>query len=157
VNKFTFDAKAGPLNVNNLTAVPCELCNSAGGATLWQDALCRVILVEDRDFPGYCRVVLNEHVSEMTDLNAANRRRLMDVVFATEDALREVMQPEKINLASLGNMVRPLHWHVIARFADDRNFPGSVWSEPQRPGLHRSLDRATLERALHARLQAISE
>lgn len=143
--------------MNKLTPIPCELCDSAGGETLWQDELCRVVLVEDRDYPGFCRVILNRHVSEMTDLDAATRQRLMCVVFATEQALRQLMQPSKINLASLGNMVAHLHWHVIARFADDKHFPGSVWGEARRAGTPRPVNRAALERTLHTLLQAVAE
>ena len=143
--------------MNKLAATPCELCDSAGGETLWQDALCRVVLVEDRDYPGFCRVIVNHHVSEMTDLDAASRHRLMNVVFALEHALRELLQPAKINLASLGNAVAHVHWHVIPRFADDKHFPGSVWSAARRAGAPRPLDRAALRRALHARLQAVAE
>ena len=80
-----------------------------------------------------CRVVLNDHTSEMTQLKSTDRERLMRVVFATEATLREMMSPVKINLASLGNMVPHLHWHVIPRFSDDRHFPASIWAEPRRP------------------------
>ena len=143
--------------MNKLTHASCELCDSAGGETLWQDELCRVVLVEDRDYPGFCRVILNRHVSEMTDLDAATRQRLMRVVFAAEQALRELMQPAKINLASLGNMVAHLHWHVIPRFADDKHFPGSVWGEARRAGAPRPVDPAALRRSLHKLLQAVAE
>ena len=51
----------------------------------------------------------------------------MRVVFAAEAALLEVMAPDKVNLASLGNVVPHLHWHVIPRFADDPHFPNPVW------------------------------
>lgn len=143
--------------MNKLTPASCELCDSAGGETLWQDELCRVVLVEDRDYPGFCRVILNRHVSEMTDLDAATRQRLMRVVFAAEQALRELMQPAKINLASLGNVVAHLHWHVIPRFAEDKHFPGSVWGEARRAGAPRPVDRAALRRSLHKLLQAVAE
>ena len=156
MNNFTFGVNS-VLDVNKLTVASCDLCDSAGGETLWQDELCRVVLVEDRDYPGFCRVILNRHVSEMTDLDAATRERLMRVVFATEQALRQLMQPTKINLASLGNVVAHLHWHVIARFADDQHFPGSVWSEARRPGTQRTLDSAALQRALRKLLQAVAE
>lgn len=143
--------------MNKLTSRPCELCDSAGGEMLWQDELCRVVLVGDRDYPGFCRVVFNRHVSEMTDLDAATRQRLMRVVFATEQALRQLLLPAKINLASLGNMVAHLHWHVIPRFGDDRHFPGSVWSADRRPGTPRPIDRTDLQRTLHKLLQAVAE
>ena len=143
--------------MNKLTPGSCELCDSAGGDTLWQDELCRVVLVDDRDYPGFCRVILNRHVSEMTDLDAATRQRLMRVVYAAEQGLRQLMQPVKINLASFGNVVAHLHWHVIARFADDKHFPGPVWGEARRAGTPRPVDRAALRRILHALLQPMAE
>ena len=143
--------------MNKLTNPQCELCESAGGETLWENALCRVVLVEDRDYPGFCRVILNQHVSEMTDLDAAARQELMRVTFAAEEALRQLLQPTKVNLASLGNKVPHLHWHVIARFADDKHFPGSVWSEAQRAGNPRMLDRGALGVALHKLLQPVAQ
>jgi diadenosine tetraphosphate (Ap4A) HIT family hydrolase len=112
----------------------CELCRGVGGDLLWRDAVCRIVLVKDRDYAGYCRVIWNAHVREMTDLAAAERERCMRVVFAVERALRVELNPHKINLASFGNMAPHLHWHVIPRFEDDPHFPNSVWGERQRPG-----------------------
>jgi diadenosine tetraphosphate (Ap4A) HIT family hydrolase len=115
---------------------------------LWRDDLCRVILVSDPDYPGYCRVICNRHVREMTDLEASARDRVMRVVFAAEEAVRRVMRPDKINLASFGNMVPHLHWHVIPRFVNDRHFPNSIWGEPQRAGAARETPRAAITAAL---------
>ena len=112
----------------------CELCVQVGGTLLWQDASCRVVLVEDADYPGFCRVIWRQHVKEMTDLSAADRAHLMDIVFAVEAAIREVLQPDKINLASLGNMTPHLHWHVIPRHKHDKHFPQSIWGVGQREG-----------------------
>jgi len=112
----------------------CPLCNPARENVVWQDDRCRVILVDDPDHSGYCRVVWHEHVAEMTDLDPAARRHAMDVTLAVERVLRDMLQPDKMNLASLGNMVPHLHWHVVARFADDRHFPESIWGREQRPG-----------------------
>ena len=117
----------------------CPLCAEAGNS-LWHDDFCRVILVDDLDYPGFCRVILNAHVKEMTDLLDAERQRLMAVVFATEAAVRAVIKPDKINLASLGNMVPHLQWHVIPRFADDRHFPDAVWAAPRRSGTARLVE-----------------
>jgi diadenosine tetraphosphate (Ap4A) HIT family hydrolase len=120
---------------------------------LWQDDQCRVVLVDEPDYPGFLRVVLNPHVSEMTDLPATDRLALMQVVFAAEAALREVLSPDKINLASLGNVVPHLHWHVIPRFKDDPHFPNPVWGLKQ-SGTPRvaPLDlEALLRAALHSR------
>jgi diadenosine tetraphosphate (Ap4A) HIT family hydrolase len=112
----------------------CELCEQVGGTLLWQDGTCRVVLVADADYPGLCRVIWKQHVKEMTDLSAAEREHFMATVFAVETALRKVMHPDKINLASLGNMTPHLHWHVIPRYAHDKHFPQPIWGMPQRAG-----------------------
>ena len=112
--------------------MPCDLCESDGGRILWRDDLCRVVLVADPDYPGFCRVILNRHVAEMTDLPPGERARLMETVFAVEQALRATLAPHKVNLASLGNVTPHLHWHVIPRYIDDRHFPNPIWGASQR-------------------------
>ena len=76
------------------------------------------------------------------------------VVLAVERALRDTLRPEKINLASLGNQVPHLHWHVIPRFADDAHFPDPVWAARRRDATARTFDagqfRARLTRVLGA-------
>jgi diadenosine tetraphosphate (Ap4A) HIT family hydrolase len=109
----------------------CELCDHIGGELLWQDEQCRVVLVDDRDYPGFCRVIWNGHIKEMTDLPPDRRMHLMRAVFATESAVRQVLQPDKINLASLGNLVPHIHWHVIPRWLGDRHFPNPIWGPVQ--------------------------
>jgi len=114
----------------------CPLCDTPGGTLLWQDDFCRVVLADEPDYPGFLRVILNAHVKEMTDLPAVDQATLIRVVLASEAALREVMAPDKVNLASLGNVVPHLHWHVIPRFADDPHFPNPVWGSKLRDTPH---------------------
>ncbi len=109
----------------------CELCQLSVRPVYADDKLA-IILVDDAAYPGFCRVIWNEHVKEMSDLSPADRMILNDAVWHVELALREVMAPGKINVASLGNMVPHLHWHVIPRFADDAHFPNPVWTEAVR-------------------------
>ena len=113
----------------------CELCSTAGGAILWQSATCRVVRVDDPHYPGFCRVIWNEHVREMTDLAPAMRDTLMQVVFGVEAVVRQLFSPQKINLASFGNMVPHVHWHIIPRWQDDRHFPEPVWGAVHREGI----------------------
>lgn len=54
------------------------------------------------------------------------------MVFAVEFALRELLQPDKINLASFGNVTPHLHWHLIPRWRDDPHFPQPFWGQRQR-------------------------
>ena len=110
----------------------CDLCATAGGTVLWESPLCRIVRVDDADYPGYCRVIWNAHVREMSDLEPADRETLMKVVFAAEETVRAHCTPDKINLASLGNQTPHVHWHVIPRWHDDRHFPGPIWGVAQR-------------------------
>ena len=111
----------------------CELCREPGGLVVHRAAEWRVVRVADPDFPAFYRLIWNAHVAEFSDLDRAARQRCMDAVAAVEGALREALAPVKINLASLGNVVPHLHWHVIARFDWDSRFPSPVWAAAQRP------------------------
>jgi diadenosine tetraphosphate (Ap4A) HIT family hydrolase len=130
----------------------CELCDRIGGELLWQGERCRIVHVDEPGYVGFCRVIWEAHVKEMTDLEEDDRIHLMEVVFAVESVLRERLNPLKINLASFGNAVPHVHWHVIPRFADDPHFPEPVWGKLQRPGRPRQDDTAALAAALAAAL-----
>lgn len=91
-----------------------------------------MVRVDEPDYPGFVRVILQRHARELTDLQPDEYQALMQVVFKVEAAVREVMQPDKVNVASLGNMTPHVHWHVIPRFADDRHFPTPIWAAPRR-------------------------
>ncbi len=105
----------------------CPLCRADGGRLLVRAARWRVVLVDDADHPAFTRVIWNAHVAEMSDLDVAARHGLLDAVVRVERVQRAVLSPDKINLASLGNQVPHLHWHVIPRWRDDRHFPNAVW------------------------------
>ena len=99
---------------------------------LWRDAFCRVVLAAEPDYPGFCRVILERHVRETSDLDAAAQTRLMTVVFAVEAEVRRATGAYKMNVASLGNVVPHVHWHVVPRRPDDPRFPDPVWGPPRR-------------------------
>ena len=111
----------------------CPLCRAKNETVLWQNSRLRVIAVNDTPAaPAFCRVIWRKHVAEMTDLPEAERQEMMAAVWRTEAAMRRVLRPAKINLASFGNQVPHLHWHVIARFENDAFFPDSIWAAPRR-------------------------
>lgn len=112
----------------------CELCDQDGGEVIFRNNFLRVVLVDDADYPGFCRVICNAHIAEMTDLEIPQRSAMMMAVCKVEQVLREVMQPDKVNLASLGNMTPHLHWHIIPRFTHDKHFPQPIWGVVQRDG-----------------------
>ena len=131
----------------------CPLCAPQAEVILWQDARCRVILVNDPDYPGYCRVIWTAHVKEMSDLAEPDRDHFMSVVFAVESVMRELLNPDKINLASLGNQTPHLHWHVIPRYRDDAHFPNTIWSARLRESTRNiNIDTSLLSRRLAEQL-----
>jgi diadenosine tetraphosphate (Ap4A) HIT family hydrolase len=117
----------------------CDLCESDGGQLIYKDSRLRVVLVDDAVYPGFCRVIWNGHVKEMTNLAPVDRAAVMNAVWAVESAMRAVMQPRKVNLASLGNMMSHVHWHVIPRYVDDAHFPSPVWAEARRTSVAASI------------------
>lgn len=111
----------------------CPLCQAQHEDILWENENLRVIAVHNEaNAPAFCRVIWREHIAEMTDLPAHQRDELMQTVYRVETAMRHVLQPSKINLASLGNVVPHLHWHIIARFDNDACFPAPIWANPVR-------------------------
>ena len=108
------------------------MVSAPGGDVVYRGMQFRVVLVDDAQYPGFCRVIWRDHAAEVTDLNELDRMLMMDVLWQVETVVRDVMQPKKINLASLGNVVPHLHWHIIPRYADDAHFPAPVWAVAQR-------------------------
>ncbi|MCB6183473.1 HIT family protein [Leeia sp. TBRC 13508] len=136
----------------------CELCSESGGQIVFKHPLWRVVLVDDPLYAGFCRVIWADHVKEMTDLPLSERNMLMNVVWTVESVIRDVLQPTKINLASLGNMTPHLHWHVIPRWEGDAHFPAPVWATQQRePKQITSAQLSTLVDQLKQALAALNE
>ncbi len=129
----------------------CLLCQDSGGLLLLQTPLWRLIRADDAVCPAFYRLIWQPHVAEFSDLPPEQRQRCMELVCRVEQRLRQDLAPTKINLASLGNVVPHLHWHVIARFDWDSHFPNPVWGEARR-----SADAARLA-ALRSRLPALDQ
>lgn len=132
----------------------CDLCDGTGGRLLWRDDLLRVVYVDEPGYSGYCRVIWNTHIAEMSDLNETEHAHCMRVVLMVETLLRELLKPDKINLASLGNFTPHVHWHVIPRFHDDPHFPQTVWGTRQRETAAARADAAALAQRLSHGLNA---
>ncbi|KND54419.1 Diadenosine tetraphosphate (Ap4A) hydrolase and other HIT family hydrolase [Candidatus Paraburkholderia kirkii] len=114
----------------------CVFCREDGGEVLWSDDALRVVLAAEPDWPGLCRVIWGAYAAEMSDLADGDR------------AMRRVLVPEKINLASLGNQVPHVHWHVIPRFSNDSRFPLPIWAPRQRTVSETQLSRRRAQATL---------
>lgn len=115
-------------------------------------ALSRVLLMDDARYPWLILVPERPDLAEIIDLGEEDRAQLMREVAAASEALKALFSPDKLNVGALGNRVRQLHVHVIARFASDRSWPGPVWGvgEAQRYPAH--MAGLTLERFAQALL-----
>lgn len=107
----------------------CPLCLFDDESIIYKNNIFRVILVNDDNYPGFIRLIVNEHVKEMSDLPD----NVSDIVFKTllkiEKTVRVILKPDKVNLASLGNVVPHVHWHIIPRYKTDRHFPNPIWGK----------------------------
>ncbi len=96
--------------------------------------LCRVLLMNDRTYPWLILVPQREGIAEVYELSREDRVRLVEETAQAAELLQSFTKADKMNVAALGNMVRQLHVHVIARFADDPAWPKPVWGlQPAEP------------------------
>ncbi len=89
--------------------------------------LCRLLLMNDSRWPWLVLVPRRDNLAELSDLEAVDRIRLIEEAVQIADWLKTHTRAEKINLGALGNIVRQLHVHVVARSAGDPGWPGPVW------------------------------
>lgn len=108
----------------------CTLCTKSKYPIIFTNNNFRIVLINDQNYPGYCRIETIKHIKEMTDLDETLQQECISLVFAIEKGLRNILNPEKINIASLGNKTPHLHWHIIPRFKNDNHFPESIWAKP---------------------------
>lgn len=90
-------------------------------------ALCRVLLMNDAQYPWLILVPRVAGVSEIYQLSLNDQQQLMRESSALSEAMAGYFEPDKMNLANLGNIVSQLHLHLVARFRDDPAWPGPVW------------------------------
>ena len=107
----------------------CPLCTSPGGHEVFKNEQLRIVQATDTpNFPAFYRVIWNQHHTEFSQLTEQERSICMNAVVQVEKILIEHLNPTKINIASLGNVVPHLHWHVIARFDTDSHYPDPIWA-----------------------------
>ncbi len=97
-------------------------------------ALCRLLLMNDTQFPWFILVPRRADVGEIFQLDIADQRLLWQETSELAETLKDTFAADKMNVASLGNMVSQLHMHVIVRRRDDAAWPAPVWGKlPAQP------------------------
>lgn len=117
-----------------MTAFELDTVLAGDTADLGSLGLCRILLMNDARYPWLILVPAKPGLIELSDLDAGDRHVLMDEAVVAGDALDRLYNPAKINTAAIGNIVRQLHVHVVARNEGDPAWPGPVWGHsPARP------------------------
>ena len=93
--------------------------------------LCRVMLMDDAQYPWLVLVPRIANISEIHQLNTNEQRQLICESSALSEAMARRIEPDKMNVANLGNIVSQLHLHLVARFKTDPAWPGPVWGHAQ--------------------------
>lgn len=105
--------------------------------------LSRALLFDDARFPWVVLVPRRTGAAELVDLSRADRVQLLDEIATAMEVLRTACAPDKLNVAALGNVVRQLHVHVVARYERDASWPAPVWGRgerrPYEPGAKKAL------------------
>jgi len=108
----------------------CPLCNPTNENVIFQNDFVRVILIDE--IPGFIRVITQKHVKEFSDLSDEEAINLTLLVKKIEKIMINTLNPDKINIASLGNVVPHMHVHIIPRYKNDPWWEGATFCEKKR-------------------------
>lgn len=96
--------------------------------------LCSLLLSNDSNYPWFILVPRREGISELFQLDELEQQQIWRETTALAQTLKEVFKADKMNVATLGNVVSQLHMHVIVRYQADAAWPGPVWGKhPAKP------------------------
>ncbi|MCL7461571.1 HIT domain-containing protein [Pseudomonas sp. NW5] len=91
--------------------------------------LCRLLLMNDARYPWFILVPRREEVSELFQLEAADQQQLWQEATLLAELVKDAFAADKMNVATLGNVVSQLHLHVIGRRRSDDTWPAPVWGQ----------------------------
>jgi diadenosine tetraphosphate (Ap4A) HIT family hydrolase len=102
----------------------------AASKLLWENALVR-IEVEESEIPWY-KIFTQHPYKEMSEVPSKTKELLYELLDTIEREMLSYYRPAKINIASFGNYLPHVHWHIMARFEEDSYFPEPMWGKKQR-------------------------
>jgi len=92
-------------------------------------ALSTVLLMNDSRYPWCILVPRRADAREIYQLNPIDRQQLLDESCLLAETMTRLYQPDKLNIAAIGNLVPQLHVHHVARFQTDAAWPAPVWGK----------------------------
>lgn len=90
-------------------------------------SLCRLLLMNESRYPWFILVPEREGLTEIHQLSKADRERLVGESCELASRLADLFQADKMNIASIGNLVPQLHLHHVVRYRNDPAWPAPVW------------------------------
>lgn len=90
-------------------------------------SISRLLLFNDNKFPWVVLVPRRNNLVELNDLTVVEYRALQQEIYDLTGKLKTLFNADKMNIATLGNVVSQLHVHIIARYHNDCCWPGPVW------------------------------
>src|SRR5690554_3843872 len=94
---------------------------------LFSSALCHILLMNDSRYPWLVLVPHCAQVSELFELSAEQQQQLWQETTVLAELLKAVFQADKMNIATLGNVVKQLHMHIVVRMQNDAAWQDQVW------------------------------
>lgn len=91
--------------------------------------LCRLLLMNDNQYPWFILVPEKPELSEIYQLNKSDQTLMIEESSYLSEKLAQIYDADKMNIASLGNIVSQLHIHHIVRYQTDKTWPGPVWGK----------------------------
>lgn len=112
--------------------------------------LCQLRLMDDRRWPWLILVPQRSGMEELFELKPLDQALITFETNLAAEALKKVTDATKVNVGALGNIVRQLHVHVIARRENDANWPGPVWGFGSREPYGANEKKALIDKILKA-------
>ena len=112
--------------------------------------LCQLRLMDDRRWPWLILVPQRSGMEELFELKPLDQALITFETNLAAEALKKVTDATKVNVGALGNIVRQLHVHVIARRENDPNWPGPVWGFGSREPYGANEKKALIDKILKA-------
>ena len=99
-------------------------------STIYKNELIN-IQIEKSEIP-WLKIFTNKEVKEFSQCDNKTKEEIFRCLDICEKAMLEYFEPKKVNIASFGNYVPHVHFHIMARFEQDSYFPEPMWGEKQR-------------------------
>lgn len=94
------------------------------------------IVVEESEIP-WLKIFTQEAHKEFSECSSEEKSEIFRLLDIIEKEMLDFFKPRKINIASFGNYMPQVHWHIMARFEEDSFFPEPMWGSKQREGSYR--------------------